>query len=47
MPATNFSISTTPAAAIPTVSEWGLIVMTLLGMTLGTIIFTRRRPTAA
>lgn len=27
--------------AIPTVSTWGLIVMTLLGLTLGTIIFAR------
>lgn len=29
--------------AIPTVSEWGLVVMTLLGVTIGTIIFARRR----
>lgn len=28
---------------IPTVSEWGLIVMTLLGCTLGTILYGRRR----
>ncbi len=34
-------------AAIPTVSEWGLIVTTLLGMTVGTIIFGRRRRPAA
>ena len=33
---------------IPTVSEWGLIVMTLLLVTLGTIVFgPRRRPVAA
>ena len=31
------------AAEIPTVSEWGLIVLTLLGMTAGTIILARRR----
>ena len=29
--------------AVPTVSEWGLIVMTLLGCTLGTILYGRRR----
>lgn len=29
--------------AIPTVSEWGLIVMTLLALTAGTIVFARRR----
>ena len=28
---------------IPTVSEWGLIVMTLLALTAGTIVFARRR----
>ena len=34
--------------AIPTVSEWGLIVMTLLALTAGTIVFARRRrPTLA
>ena len=31
------------ADAIPTVSEWGLIVMTLLLLTAGTIVFGRRR----
>ncbi len=31
-------------AQIPTVSEWGLIVMTLIGLTAGTILFARRRP---
>ena len=35
-------------AAIPTVSEWGLIIMTLLALTAGTIVFARRRrPTLA
>ncbi len=29
---------------IPTVSEWGLIVMTLLGLAAGTIVFRRRYP---
>lgn len=33
-----------PCAAIPTVSQWGLIVMTLLLLTAATIIFARRRP---
>ncbi len=33
-------------AAIPTVSEWGLIIMTLLALTAGTIVFARRRKTA-
>ena len=33
--------------AIPTVSEWGLIVLTLLGMTAGTVMFGRRRRPAA
>ncbi len=28
---------------VPTVSEWGLIVMTLLLLTAGTIVFGRRR----
>ncbi len=28
---------------IPTVSEWALIVMTLLALTAGTIVFARRR----
>ena len=30
--------------AIPTASEWGLVVMTLLGLTIGTIILARLRP---
>ena len=35
-------------APIPTVSEWGLIIMTLLALTAGTIVFARRRrPTMA
>ena len=28
---------------VPTVSEWGLILMALLLLTMGTIVFTRRR----
>ena len=40
------TISTGPE--IPTVSEWGLIIMTLLLLTAGTIVFRRwRRPAAA
>jgi hypothetical protein len=30
---------------IPTVSEWGLIVMGLLGLTAGALLFARRQPT--
>jgi hypothetical protein len=32
-----------PHGGIPTVSEWGLIVLTLLGMVLGTMMLARRR----
>ena len=35
------------AGPIPTVSEWGLIVMTLLLLTVGTVVFGRRRRPAA
>ena len=28
---------------VPSVSEWGLIVMTLLGLTLGTVVIGRRK----
>ena len=34
-------------SAIPTVSEWGLIIMTVLFLTAGTIVFGRRRWRAA
>ena len=37
----------TEEQVIPTVSEWGLMVMTLLGLTGGTIVFARRRAKAA
>ncbi len=37
---------TVNSAPIPTVSEWGLIVMTLLALTAGTIVFGRRRKPA-
>ncbi len=33
--------------AVPTVSEWGLIIMALLSLTAGTIVFARRRRPAA
>ena len=36
-----------PDCTIPTVSDWGLIVMTLLALTAGTIILGRRRRPAA
>lgn len=34
-------------AAIPTVSEWGVLVMSLLLVSVGTIVFARRRAVAA
>ena len=37
---------TVNSAEIPTVSEWGLIIMTLLALTAGTIVFGRRRKPA-
>jgi hypothetical protein len=37
----------TPIGPIPTVSEWGLIVLTLLLLTAGTVVFGRRRRTLA
>ena len=36
-------IETAAVAAIPTVSQWGLIVMTLLLTTAGTIVLGRHR----
>ncbi len=39
----TFWLDARSAGAIPTVSEWGLIVMTLLLLTAGTIVFARRR----
>ena len=36
-----------PGDEIPTVSEWGLIVMTVLGLSAGTIMYGRRRRPAA
>jgi hypothetical protein len=33
-----------PAPVIPTVGQWGLVVMTLLGLAAGTILFRRSRP---
>ncbi len=35
------------ADGIPTVSEWGLAIMTLLFLSAGTIVYRRRRPIAA
>ena len=32
---------------IPTVSEWGMVAMTLLVLTAGTLVFMRRRPVQA
>ncbi len=39
--------NTTPLPDIPAVSEWGLIVMTLLALTAGTMVFARRRRPAS
>lgn len=39
--------TTVGSPAIPTVSEWGLIVMTLLLLTAGTVVLRRRRRLAA
>jgi len=36
-----------PILAIPTVSEWGLVALSLLVLSLGTVIITRRRCAAA
>ena len=32
----------TPVTPIPTVSEWGMVTMTLLLLTAGTLVFVRR-----
>ncbi|MCH8150396.1 MAG: hypothetical protein IH987_20860 [Planctomycetes bacterium] len=37
------SMTTSESHAIPTVSEWGLVVITLLGLATGTILYGRRR----
>jgi hypothetical protein len=34
-----------PPPPVPTVSEWGLIAMTVLGLTVGSILFSRARRT--
>ncbi|MGB2987354.1 MAG: IPTL-CTERM sorting domain-containing protein [Phycisphaerae bacterium] len=44
---TDFCLSTCETnRSIPTVSEWGLVVMTLLVLTAGTVVLTRRRVAA-
>ncbi len=40
-----FNAEHTEPGAIPTVSEWGMVVMTLLLLTAGIIVLGRRRPT--
>jgi len=40
----RFAFTMTESSAIPGVSEWGLVAMTLLGMSAGTVVFGRRRP---
>lgn len=48
IPATIVLSPPPPPGDIPTVSEWGLIILTLLGMTAGTIMLgQRRRPATA
>lgn len=39
----SFQCDLGPCATIPTVSEWGMIVMTLLALTAGTLLFARAR----
>ena len=39
-------IEATGAGAIPTVSEWGTIVMALLLVTAASLVFLRKRPTS-
>jgi hypothetical protein len=44
----DVSVNVTPLSPlVPTVSEWGLVVLTLIGMTTGTLVFVRRRPVAS
>ena len=45
----GFSAGVAPGepGVIPTVTEWGLIIMTLAGLMVGTIIFGRRRAARA
>ncbi len=38
---------TVTAPPIPTVSQWGLMILTLLTLTTGTIVYSKRRPRAA
>ena len=39
----SFQCDLGPCASIPTVSEWGMILMTLLVLTAGTVVFARGR----
>jgi hypothetical protein len=32
-----------PPAGVPTVSEWGLAILLLIGLIAGTVLFNRRR----
>ncbi len=41
-----FGVDGCPATPIPTMTEWGLMVMTVLLLAAGTIVFARRRRTA-
>jgi hypothetical protein len=44
---TGGGIADTKEHPVPTVSEWGLVALTLLGMVLGTVILQRRLPVAS
>ena len=39
--------NTAPATPIPTVSEWGLMMMALLVLTAGTLVHRKRRTASA
>lgn len=43
----NASIAVKPAAVVPAVSEWGLLVLTLVGLIVGTTMFGRRKASIA
>lgn len=43
----TIQVTCTLTSSIPTVSQWGLAVLTLLMLVAGTIVFARRRPAAA
>ena len=40
-------LTPTPAGPVPAASEWGLVVMTLLGLTTGSALFRRTKQRVA